>query len=270
MRIRLTCSTLHYASIPYNTNHSIAAWIYKQLEKGSPEYSKFLHDRGYMGPDGKPRKLFTFSRLQITPKAIFKPSHIVIKKNSQIDLIISTPMFEEFVQSLVMGLFENQMMEIDGAHGQRIKFPIMVVTRVPEPAFGSEMHYRTLSPLVLKTVVDGEKGRQTYYYRPYDDGLANAVMHNLIGKYQTIHGTVPSDQKLDFQLDEKYIQKRGGPEKISNLITLREGHANATQIKGFSCPFVFKGSRELIETAWHAGVGDHTGMGFGCVEITKK
>jgi CRISPR-associated endoribonuclease Cas6 len=194
----------------------------------------------------------------------------VINKDSKIELIISTPMFEEFIQSLVMGLFENQMMEIDGAHGQRIKFPIMVVTRVPEPEFSSEMHYRTLSPLVLKTVIDGEKGRQTYYYRPYDKGLAGAVANNLLGKYQTIHGTLPLDQNLDFQLDETYIKKRGGPEKISNLITLHKGQDNATQIKGFSCPFVLKGSKALIETAWHAGIGDHTGMGFGCVEIAKK
>jgi len=46
--------------MPCNYQYPHTAAIYKILSQFSPDYSAFLHDRGYTGLDGKPRKLFTF------------------------------------------------------------------------------------------------------------------------------------------------------------------------------------------------------------------
>ncbi len=266
MRIRLTCIAPKFTSITYNTNHSIAAWIYGRIEKASPEFSAFLHDRGYTGPDGKARKLFTFSRLKFCSKPEFKKTHIVIKKDSQVELIVATPMFEEFVQHLVMGLFENNSLRIAGARGEPAEFPVLTVTRVEEPEFHAEMDFRTLSPVVLKTAVEKEDGLGTYYYRVLDEGLSEAVRKSLINKYQTIHQRPPADTKLEFSPDHDYIERKGGPDRVSTLITVREVEGNPIRVKGITCPFSLSGSTKLIETAWHAGIGDYTAMGFGCVE----
>jgi CRISPR-associated endoribonuclease Cas6 len=266
MRIRLTCIAPKFTSIPYNTNHSIAAWIYGRLESASPEFAAFLHDRGYMGPDGKARKLFTFSRLKFMTKPQFKKTHIVVHKDSRIELIIATPMFEEFVQHLVMGLFENNSLRISGAHGEPAEFPILTVTKVEEPAFVSNMDFRTLSPVVLKTAVEQEDGLGTYYYRVLDEGLSEAVRKSLINKYQTIHQGSPADTKLEFQPDHDYIERKGGPDRVSTLITVREVEGHPIRVKGITCPFALSGSQDLMKTAWHAGIGDYTAMGFGCVE----
>ncbi|HNR67771.1 MAG TPA: CRISPR-associated endoribonuclease Cas6 [bacterium] len=266
MRIRLACTASHYTSLAYNTNHEIAAWIYRQLESASPEFAAFLHDRGYTGPDGKARKLFTFSRLMFTPKPQLKKTHIMVKRDSRIELVIATPLFEEFVQHLVMGLFENHSLCLTDIHNRMVEFPISLVTRVPEPHFTSRMHFRTLSPLVLKTAVDQDDGLGTYYYRVLDAGLSESIRKSLRNKFTTIHQRAPADDSLEFRPDSNYIDHKGGPEKVSTLITIRQVQGQPINVKGFTCPFDLSGSTELIETAWHAGIGDYTAMGFGCVE----
>jgi len=37
------------------------------------------------------------------------------------------------------------------------------------------MRFRALSPLVVTTTVENEKGLEKYHYRPWDDGLSSAV-----------------------------------------------------------------------------------------------
>ncbi|HNT67280.1 MAG TPA: CRISPR-associated endoribonuclease Cas6, partial [bacterium] len=141
-----------------------------------------------------------------------------------------------------------------------------LVTRVPEPHFTSRMHFRTLSPLVLKTAVDQDDGLGTYYYRVLDAGLSESIRKSLRNKFTTIHQRAPADDSLEFRPDSNYIDHKGGPEKVSTLITIRQVQGQPINVKGFTCPFDLSGSTELIETAWHAGIGDYTAMGFGCVE----
>ena len=68
MRLKITLLSQQHQTIPFNYNYHLAAGVYKILAKASQYYSDFLHDRGYLGPDGKLRKLFTLSGLSITPK----------------------------------------------------------------------------------------------------------------------------------------------------------------------------------------------------------
>ncbi|MBD3376488.1 CRISPR-associated endoribonuclease Cas6 [candidate division KSB1 bacterium] len=167
---------------------------------------------------------------------------------------------------MVMGLFENNSLRIAGVHGEPAEFPVLMVTSVEEPVFASDMDFRTLSPVVLKTTVKKDTGLGTYYYRVLDEGLSEAVRKSLINKYQTIHQCSPADTKLEFHPDHDYIERKGGPDRVSTLITVREIEGRPIRVKGITCPFTLSGSADLIKTAWHAGIGDYTAMGFGCVE----
>ena len=68
MRLKITILSQRDQTIPFNYNYHLAAGVYRVLSRSSQYYSEFLHDRGYLGPDGKLRKLFTLSGLSITPK----------------------------------------------------------------------------------------------------------------------------------------------------------------------------------------------------------
>lgn len=269
MRIKLTMRASTISSMmPINYQYYLSATIYKILGTSSPEYAKFLHNHGYIGPDKKPRKLFTFSHLFFQPKTKPVGNLLPVSPKSHATLFISSPMLQDFVQHFVMGLFSDQKIEIT-SQNTKITFHIEQVETIAEPKFSSETKFIALSPIVLTTQKDSKKGRITYYYRPLDKKLPEAVRKSLISKHQTAYSRSPEDQNLKFEIDREYIKHRGGPEKVSKLIKLREGFPEETKVKSFLAPFTLTGSTELMKTAWECGLGDKTSMGFGCVDVIK-
>jgi CRISPR-associated endoribonuclease Cas6 len=115
------------------------------------------------------------------------------------------------------------------------------------------------------------KGKlQPYYYRANDPELSEAVRQNLLSKYEIIDGSPAPDDYLQFTIDADYLSRRGGVEKVSKLVTIKEGTREETRIKGFECPFTLRGNPELMAMAWECGVGDHNSMGCGMVEEVGK
>ena len=113
MRLKLTLrSAGHVTYLPFNYQYPLSSAIYKILTASSPEYSDFLHQRGYLGTDGKARKLFTFSRLHIFPHKKPTRNSLIIAPNAALTLFVSSPMIQDFVQHLVVGLFQDQKIEI--------------------------------------------------------------------------------------------------------------------------------------------------------------
>jgi len=270
MRIKLTLRpTNQHCSLPFNYQYPLSIAIYKILQQSSSEYSEFLHNHGYLGLDGKPRKLFTFSKLFILPKRRQTGSFIRIAPQSRVILYVSSPMLADFVQHFVIGLFGNQQMEIAGPKAKSILY-IEQVETIPDPEFTSPCYFKMLSPVVVSTQFDTPNGLRTHYYRPLEGQLSEAVRESLIRKHETAYGKPPQDTELVFKVDQKYVAKKGGPEKISKLITIREGRADATKIKAFESYFTLDGSTELMHTAWECGLWDKCSMGFGCVGVVGE
>ena len=264
MRIKLTMRTNGAVQrIPINYNYPLAARIYRILSESSPEYSRFLHDRGYNGADGKRRKLFTFSRLNIRPKPGLGREVLVIPPDRRVELIIASAMEDDFMQHFIIGLFQKQRFEIAN-HRTRGVLHVEQVEALAPPEFTSPMTFRALSPIVLTVSVERDGRRQPHYLRPLEEGLAEAVRNSLLKKYETIAGRPPQDDRLEFRIDEDYIRRRG-PERAMTLVRLREGQPEQTNVKGFLAPFTLSGSVDLMRTAWEAGIGDKCSMGFGCV-----
>lgn len=269
MRIKLLLRVEDRVSqIPINYQYPLSAAIYKILSTSSSEYSDFLHNQGYLGADGKLRKLFTFSRLNIRPRAERRDDVLVLRPRHEITLTVSSPMLKDFIQHLVVGLFQDQRFEIAN---MKTKGTLLIerVEACPEPEFTPEMKFKALSPIVLTTAVERNGKLSTHYYRPFEQGLSEAVRQSLIKKYETSTGHLPADTSLNFKVDQDYVARRGGPEKVMTLVKLKEGHPDQTNVKGFLAPFTLSGSTELIKTAWEAGLGDKCTMGFGCVGEIK-
>ena len=184
MRIKLNLRTVqNHHCIPINYQYPLSAVIYRILSDSSPEYSQFLHDRGYLGPDGKLRKLFTFSRLDIQPRADVKNDMLIPGNHNRITLTIASPMIDDFIQHFVIGLFQNQYLEIAN-NKTKCKLLVEQVEACPEPEFTSEMTFRAMSPIVLTRVVELNNKLGQYYMRPLDTGLSEAAQKSLIKKFQ--------------------------------------------------------------------------------------
>ena len=67
LRVKIIALTESPATIPFNYNYALHSAIYGCIEKSSGEYSKYLHDKGFINETVKKRfKLFTFSKLFFT------------------------------------------------------------------------------------------------------------------------------------------------------------------------------------------------------------
>jgi len=61
LRIKITALTESPADIPFNYNYALHSAIYGLIEKSSGEYSRYLHDKGFINKTIKKQFiLFTF------------------------------------------------------------------------------------------------------------------------------------------------------------------------------------------------------------------
>lgn len=257
------------SAVPANYQYYLSSAIYHLLALASPDYATFLHEAGYQNASSERYlKMFTFSRLDI-PAVRFAEGRLVAGNPRPWHLQIASPMDDEFVQNFVLGLFQQQELEIRGQN-TGTRFLIEQVEALAPPRFSEMMRFKTLSPIVVSTMREHKGKLHPYYYRVNDPELSEAVRQNLLSKYEIIHGHPSADDRLEFTLDVDYLNRRGGPEKVSKLITIKEGTREETRIKGFECPFTLAGNPELMRVAWECGIGDHNSMGCGMVETAIK
>jgi len=266
MRLKLTlCPVEKKCAIPINYQYPLSAAIYKILYSASSEYAKFLHEKGYISEKGNPLKLFTFSYLLI-PNVSFKNNILYIYGAPACTLFVSSPLIEDFIKNFVVGLFTNQKIAI--GNKQTIgRFLITQVESIATPKFSESENFKCLSPFVLSTMKMKNNKLMPHYYRADDPALEEAIRQNLIQKYQTIYKKLPENQSLNFQLDKNYVERKGGFDKISKLITIKENNEEQkTKIKAIFAPFNLSGSSELQTIAWEAGIGNYCSQGFGMVD----
>ncbi len=255
--------------LPFNYQYYLSSTIYNILAKASPEYSRFLHERGYPAPSGRFQKLFTFSKLFI-PDGFRAGGGITTRSRRPWILHVSSPMNEEFVQNFVLGLFEGNKISLRFLR-RDLSLLISQIEALPAPEFKEKIYCKTLSPVVLSTVIDTESGRKIYYYRPDNPGLAAAVERNLQEKLAIVQPEQEKNFNIRFQPDEAYLRNRmEAGKRVTKKITIKQGTPQATEIICFEMPFSLKGNTELMRVAYECGVGEHTGQGFGMIEVAGK
>jgi len=259
MRIRIQLMPLSkQISVPVNYQYPVSAAIYKILNQASPDYTAFLHDKGYPAPSGRLMKLFTFSKLHI-PHARFENGTLFGDPRQAWHLLVGSPMLEDFVENFVLGIFSSSTIEIAG-QGVKSRFQVVQVESVQKPEFRELMRFKCLSPIVISRSVPGESKRKPHYYRPFEKGLSDALRKNLLQKYQIIHRELPPNESFEFEITERDRPR-------SKKITIKEGTPEATELKAFETYFTLRGAPELMEVAWECGLGEHTSQGFGMVEV---
>jgi CRISPR-associated endoribonuclease Cas6 len=292
MRLRLTIRPLQKpCSITLNYTYYLSSAIYRWIEASSPEYSALLHERGFQ-PEGMMRRFkhFCFSQLMVEKRQVRDGRlHIL---SPVITWYVGMPV-EESLQHFVFGLFEKQHFFIESPD---IRFAVEQVEALPEPAWNSPMRFRMLSPVTVsvpidrQTSPDGRTRLSAQYLLPDDPRLSEALRKNIINKYNSLCGDGSGDPSykdarrsnnpgdgsgdpsymFSCRLDQKFIADRGGPDKITKLITIREGREGETKVRGFMCPVTIEGDVRLIRLAYESGLGEKNSMGFGMIEVIQS
>jgi CRISPR-associated endoribonuclease Cas6 len=255
MKIRI--SLQHCKGHPFimmNSQYPISAWIYSVLEKASPEFSKALHDKGYIAPNKKQFKLFSFSRLEFTKFYRHNNKALIELKEPECSFEICFYV-EESLQHFITGLFQGQQMHIYNKEGINITFDVRQVSMLPKLVTQNNATVKAGTPVVIgKKRNDGSIA----YIDPRDENYDELFINNLIDKYLSIHKVMPKEwanTEIQFKPNLANIK--------SQLIHIKEGQVSETAVRGFLYDFELTAPSELIEVGRYSGWGRMNSLGFG-------
>lgn len=130
---------------------------------------------------------------------------------------------------------------------------VLKVEQLAPPVFGTRHTFRLLSPILAKGRAAEVTGRVTHHL--YDDPQTNALL------------TATLQHKMDLaQMDAQHkavtVQfERDYPQAKTKLVRIKDIEHRASV-----CPVTIEGTPEALLFAWHVGLGNGTGSGFGCLE----
>ncbi|GIV43654.1 MAG: hypothetical protein KatS3mg035_0777 [Bacteroidia bacterium] len=128
---------------------------------------------------------------------------------------------------------------------------------IPKPLINNEAVFKTLTP-VCATKSEEDK---TLFMSPNYNNYEELLRVSLIDKYQKINGKLP--ENLDFRCEVKEMLSRT---IMINLESVKPG----LKVRGFEFEMKLYGSKELIEFAWEAGIGEYTDFGLGMIDIKNS
>lgn len=249
MRIRITLTPPQYpASFPVN-QHSVAAWIYQTVAMVAPDFAGFLHNEGFHAEAStKNFKFFVFS-LPKLPRYTFAQEAYCFAEGF-LQLQIASPL-PNFLEAFIAGLTMREQFRVGGQ-----SFAISAIEILAPPTFQEQMRFAALSPITVSVQPAGSPTK--YYMRAHEEEFGPLVVANLCEKYRVLFGANIDESELEFSFDWDYIEQRGGPERVSKLITYKD-----IKIKGYLAPFYVRGNPDLIALGWECGFGSANSQGFG-------
>ncbi len=247
-------------TLPVNYQYPFASWIYKTIARGNPEFSDWLHKKGYCD-NGKTFKLFTFSNLYVRKREIFD-DRLKILSNDASFIISFYPV--EIPEHFITGLFRDQQMSI-GDKISQAGFTVSGVEKLADPEFSETMSYKCISPVVVSMKEEGKK--YATYISPAHPNYKELFIKNLSEKHrlfcQTTNQEVKTYQDFDFGFDFSGNLKQ-------RLITIKSGTKEESKIRSYLFSFTLKAPVDLQKTGFFGGFGEKNSLGFGCGEIREN
>jgi len=248
MQITVSFAAPEPVSLPVHHNHILQGLVYRHMD--NPTIRSYLHEHGF--PLGKRKfKLFTFSRLkgsavtykEETKELIFTPP---------LRLVICSPV-SFILQEIGTGFLRQGKVRMGRAvleaQGMSVNAPQVT---------SSPIRVRMLSPLVVYSTLEGNGGKYTYYYMPYEERFAELVGQNLRKKYLLVYGREPYIP--DFSI--RPLRLRDQDFKVT--------YFKDTLIKGWMGDYELEGDPELLQLALDAGLGSKNSQGYGCCRLLTK
>ncbi|MDR2009247.1 MAG: CRISPR-associated endoribonuclease Cas6 [Bacteroidales bacterium] len=245
--------------LPINYQYELSSFIYKTLQRGNLEYSKWLHNNGFQ-LNGKSFKLFTFSNFIIPSYTIDREKgRILIHSDSVYWYISFLP--ERSTENFIKGIFLKQKFSI-GDKKTQVDFYVKNVEIIPEPEFKEEMYFKTLTPISISRKNNNGK---IEYVNPAEEYAKQAVLKNLLNKYHVFYGKEYPINIEEINFDFVHVS-----EPKSKLILIKAGTSEETRVRGYNCKFKINAPVDLIKIMYNSGIGEKGSLGFGMVEVMVK
>jgi len=242
MRIKINLLSQAPVSIPIEYNYNIYLGLRKLMfDFVGSDKPKLFNKYKKAFPE------FTFSQLMIPGRKI-EYGFIEIT-GTYLSFFVSS-VDDTFMEYLVKAFNHAGVFSV---HNKIFKLKKIEV--VEDPGFLPEMKFRMLSPLLLIKRVNGK----AVFVRPEDGDLGDIFSRQLVGKYNTLYRTGYESNRVTFELDQDYLERR---KSLTRLLTIRN-----INYKTIFAPFHLKGETELIKFAYTNGIGAKTNYGLGMIDV---
>lgn len=240
MRAKISIRKTTPEPMHYDYQYWLASMLLNRLNNAKEELADFLHaNEGY--------RYYTFSNIIIeekkrtTKKGIrFERGHFYI-----------TALDPDFIEGFVKGLLQEPNFNLGKSEFLVEEVYILERKQIPEICT-----MKTLSPVYVKTkrlTKDGEL--MEWDLHPKNGKFHENIHKNLVSRYKERYGKKPKEDH--FEIIEILQQKE-------RRYKIKGSYRRCTEMK-----FKVQGSRELLNLAYNAGLGEKNAMGFGCVGVVR-
>jgi CRISPR-associated endoribonuclease Cas6 len=262
MRLKLNLKCHPNGKLSINYHYALQAVIYKVLQQSDPEFSAWLHNKGYEAFGEKRFKLFTFGDLtglydldSINQTIQFKTDTIEWQLSFCVDAA---------VEKFITGLFQNQKLTVITPNG-RIDFTVQGVEIIEPPSVFKNVQdgettsiiFRTIMPICISEKRESQKYAQ--YLNPDEENYKDLFFGNLESKCKAALGHIPLPSALDFKV-LRCGNKRG-------LETLKANLEQPIKTIGYNYRFQLTAPVEWLRIGYESGFGKSNSSGFGMCEV---
>ncbi|CVI72690.1 CRISPR associated protein Cas6 [Clostridiales bacterium CHKCI001] len=241
MKYKLIFPVKEEIILPIQYQHILQSALLAWIDDST--YQTFLHDTGFsLGK--RSYKLYTFSKIYGKFELDTRNKKIIFR--DAIHLYLSS-CDQRYLTYTIKNIISNRPLVLGN-----YALTLDRVEYIEEVYEGNSCNVRTLSPIAISSTLtraDGAKKR--YYYNPKEREYSNMLRDNLIRKYKAFYEKDPADSEFHIELIRK------GKESL--VFYKKEA------VRAWNGVFKISGSKELIELALNAGLGERNSAGFGCV-----
>ncbi|MDD4658684.1 MAG: CRISPR-associated endoribonuclease Cas6 [Eubacteriales bacterium] len=238
MRLKVTLKCEPDTILPYNYNHH----LYKAITRAvhNPNTVGHKRDLGF----------FTFSQLYFEQYSI--SANGIRNLGKCVQWYISS-IKGYFLEAILKGFSEAGFIALGN-----VNMPIVSVEILATPEISEVMEFSCMSPITVTCNLDSNQGRMRYG-RIEDHDFTEKLRQDLINKHYRVYDSLPSDDNLVFEFNERYMSNK---RRVTRLINF-----NGIKILGYMIPFKVTGNPELIRVGFHMGFGNRNNCGFGMVKV---
>jgi len=228
--------------LPINYHHILQGIIYHALEQQS-EYSKFVHDNGYVNEKRK-YKLFTYGLLR--GRYIIKNKQIIFTEEVSFEIRCIEPGMLRLIKSYIM---QNGV-----SYGDQ-HYSDVDVCIFDREITSENISIRMVSPICVYSTMSGTKA--TKYYNPTEEEFCKYVNDNFKRKYEAYTGiAVDSDIRLE-------VKKVSSKDKY---VTRYKNY----YITAWRGQYILSGKRQYLDFLYQTGLGSKNSQGFGMFEVVAE
>lgn len=255
MRLKILLTPLkRNFELDINYHYSLASAVYKIFSNGSESIAEWLHNTGFLDEKGRKLKIFNFSNLLFDS---YQVKDSIIEANGSAYFLFSSPIETNLIKTFVDGVFKDPRMEIFSL-GKKHKFQIATIDILQDLETSDKMSYKAITPISVSKQVDEDGRLRIKYLSPESTEFTERIENNLRKKYELLNKSEYTGKLIMSTPNENYIK--------SKLITIKQGRADETKVKGFLTKLDIEANGEMQRLAYYCGLGERNSLGFGMIE----